>query len=138
MPRTLHKDQEQVPEIGSDRSFGLVMSVACLVIAGLALWAGSTNWFLWAIAGLAFGCTALVWPSVLNPLNHAWFRLGLVLHKIMHPLVLDLIFFLVITPIGLLMRLSGKRPLELKFRRTATSYWARRDKAQPGPMANQY
>jgi hypothetical protein len=124
--------------MGTDRLFGFVMSIACLALAGLGLLAGSHAWRFWVIASLAFACTAYFWPSVLHPLNYAWFRLGLVLHKIMSPLILGLFFFLAVTPIGLLMRLRGKRPLELAFLPEATSYWAKRDNAQPGSMANQY
>jgi hypothetical protein len=140
MPNNFHESlsRERAIEIGSNRSFGFVMAVACLVIAGLGFWAGSTRWPIWVVAALAFTSTAWLWPSLLYPLNRAWFRLGLVLHRIVNPLVMGLLFFVVVTPIGLLMRLCGKRPLGLEFRRDATSYWVMRDKSQPGPMAKQY
>jgi hypothetical protein len=60
------------------------------------------------------------------------------MHKIVTPLVLGLVFFLIVTPIALLMRLSGQRPIGLEFRSNASSYWTKRDKFHPGPMANQH
>ena len=55
------------------------------------------------------------------------------LHKVVNPLVMGFLFFLVVTPIGLLMRLLGKRPLELEFERDRSSYW--KDRTPPGPPA---
>jgi len=125
-------------EIGSNRAFGYVMAVACLIIAGLGFWTGSTRWPIWVTVAFAFAGTAWLWPSLLHPLNRAWFRLGLLLHRIVNPLVMGFLFFLVITPVGLLMRLCGKRPLGLEFQGDETTYWTMRDKSPPGPMAKQY
>jgi hypothetical protein len=68
---------------------------------------------------------------VLSPLNRLWLRFGLLLHKIVSPLVLGIMFFLVITPIGLLMRAVGKDLLRLKFDKRSSSYWIER--LPPGP-----
>jgi hypothetical protein len=125
---------------GSDRAFGLVMATACCTIAGFGFWAGTSRWPFWLGASIAFVTAAWLWPAVLVPLNRLWFRLGLALHRVVNPLVMGLLFFVVITPVGLLMRLCGKRPLALEFEREATSYWLRRDESelQPGPMTKQY
>lgn len=127
-------------KIGSNRTFGLVMGAACLVIAGFGLWSGSTYWQLWALGAIGFVSAALLWPAILYPLNRAWFWLGLALHRVVNPLVMGVIFFLVITPIGVLMRLCGKRPLGLEFQGGANSYWVSRDQSasQPGAMGKQY
>lgn len=87
---------------------------------------------LWSLllAG-AFVGVALVVPSLLAPLNRLWLRFGLLLHRIVSPLVLGIMFFLVITPMGLLMRAFGKDLLRLKFDRGAASYWIER--SPPGP-----
>jgi len=81
-----------------------------------------------------------LWPAILVPLNRLWFRLGRLLHRVVNPLVMGLLFFVVITPYGLLMRLFGKRPLALEFDRGAASYWLARNtnELQPGPMTRQY
>jgi len=76
---------------------------------------------------------ALVAPRALKPLNILWFRFGLLLHAIITPVVLGLMFFTVITPLGWLMRAFGKRPLSLGFDRTATSYWIHRTPPGPAP-----
>jgi Saxitoxin biosynthesis operon protein SxtJ len=121
---------------GSNRAFGLVMATACCIIASLGFWAGTSRWPFWSVAAIAFVIAAWLWPAVLAPLNRLWFRLGLALHRVVNPLVMGLLFFVVITPVGLLMRLCGKRPLALEFEREATSYWLMRE--QPGPMTKQY
>jgi hypothetical protein len=76
---------------------------------------------------------ALIMPKVLAPLNRVWFRLGLLLHKIMTPLIMGVLFYLTITPIGLLMRILGKRPLDLDFDDRAASYWVHRSSPAPAP-----
>jgi len=125
---------------GTDRSFGLVMAGACGVIAGLGFWSGTSRWPYWLAAAVLFATAALLWPAILAPLNRIWFRFGRLLHRIVNPLVMGLLFFVVITPFGLVMRLFGKRPLALKFDRDAPSYWLARDarELQPGPMTRQY
>jgi len=121
-------------------AFGLVMAGACCFIAGLGYWSGSSRWPYWSAAAIAFFSAAWLWPAVLAPLNRVWFRLGRVLHRVVNPLVMGVLFFVVITPIGLLMRLFGERPLPLEFDREATSYWLARNttELQPGPMTRQY
>ena len=126
---------------GSERSFGIVMAGAFVVLAGLKLWSGSATWAgVWTALALAFGILAFVAPQLLKPLNLAWLRFGLLLHKIMTPLVMGLLFFAVVLPIGLLMRLLGQRPLALGFDRTATSYWSERTEStrHPQSMRKQY
>ena len=119
---------------GSERSFGLVMAAAFLVFAGLAVWSG--GWLrsgVFATIAAAFAAFALAAPTVLAPLNRLWFHLGLLLHKIMTPLVLGFLFFAVITPIGLLLQLFGKRPLPLSFDREVATYWVPRASGSPVP-----
>ena len=126
---------------GPERGFGLVMGAAFLILAGFAVWGGSTlrAGILTAVAAV-FSGLALVAPAVLAPLNRLWFRFGLILHRVVSPLVLGLLFFAVITPIGLLMKLLGKRPLPLGLDREASSYWTARAVGfpVPGSMRKQY
>jgi hypothetical protein len=134
-------DREESLKPGSERSFGIVMAAAFVVLAGWKLWSGSAVWAAaWAVLALAFAALALVAPRLLAPLNLLWFRFGLLLHKVMTPLVMGLLFFAVVMPIGLLMRLVGQRPLALGFDRAATSYWSERpDPARyPHSMKKQY
>ena len=118
----------------SNRSFGLTFAVVFLVIACWPVLARQrVRW--WAL-GLAilFGVVALVAPRVLAPLNRLWFLVGLILHAIVSPVVLGLLFFTTVTPIGALMRAFGKDPLRLKREPRATTYWINRQ--PPGPAAD--
>jgi fermentation-respiration switch protein FrsA (DUF1100 family) len=124
--------------VGPNRSFGLVMAVAFLAVGVLGFLGGSTRWYLWLFASLGFAGIAWLRPTLLSQLNRAWAQLSIAMHKIVTPLLLGLVFLLIVTPLALLMRLSGQRPIGLEFRSDATSYWTKRDKSHPGPMANQY
>jgi hypothetical protein len=74
---------------------------------------------------------ALLRPNVLAPLNRIWTKLGLLMATVVSPIVLGLLFFIVVTPVGLLMRLVGKDPLRLRHDSGANSYWIVRQ--PPGP-----
>jgi hypothetical protein len=71
------------------------------------------------------------WPAPLRPLNRLWFRIGLLLHRIVTPVVMGLVFFCSVVPIGLLMRALGKDLLRLRREADAQSYWIERE--PPGP-----
>lgn len=83
-----------------------------------------------ALLSIGFGALALTVPAVLAPLNRAWYRLGLLLGRIVNPVVLGIIFFLVLTPVSFFARMSGRDVLRLK-KRSSGSYWI--DRAPPGP-----
>lgn len=125
--------------VGSDRSFGLVIAAALGVIAAIRLWHGSGIVYLLIAAG-AFATLALIAPPLLRPLNILWFRFGLLLHAVVTPVVLGLMFYTTITPIGWLMRALGKRPLSLGFDPAAKSYWVHRTPPGPAPdsLSNQF
>ena len=117
----------------SNRSFGLVFAGLFALIALLPVISGRPP-RIWAlIVAAAFLVAAFALPSVLAPLNRLWTRLGLVLHKITSPLVLGLLFFVVITPMGTIMRLFGKDPLRLRRDSASSSYWIERKPAGPPP-----
>jgi hypothetical protein len=118
----------------SDRSFGFVFAAVFLII-GLYPLLHATGIRIWAvvISGLFLLLATLV-PQVLAPANRLWTKFGLLLHHIVSPIALGILFFLVVTPTGLLMRLFGKDPLRLRFDPAADSYWIKRD--PPGPAAD--
>jgi hypothetical protein len=127
-------------KIGSERSFGLVFAGFFALVGLWPLFGGETP-RLWALGlGGVFLLLAFLAPKTLAPFNRLWFRFGLLLHKIVNPLVMALMFFVVIMPIGLLMRLVGKDPLRLRFDREAKSYWIPRDPPGPPPesLKNQF
>ena len=118
-------------ESSSNRTFGLVFAGVFLLI-GVAplIFAGAVRaWSL--LISAAFGILALMAPAVLAPLNRLWTKFGLLLHKIVSPIVLGIMFYLVITPMGAVMRLLGKDPLRLRGNRDAVTYWIER--SPPGP-----
>jgi hypothetical protein len=132
------RDEKLKP--GSNRGFGLVIGAAFLVLAVVKGWTGSWWWPMFAGTSAAFFAAAWLTPSLLTPLNHLWFRFGLLLHRIVSPLLMGLIYFGAVVPIGLLMRLLGQRPIAPGFDPDAKSYWvSRADPTQPpGSMAKQY
>ncbi len=117
--------------VGSDRSFGMVFTVFCAIVAGVQFWYGSSAAWGWLAAAVLFAGCALVYSRALRPLNIVWFRFGMLLHRIVSPVILGVMFFAVFTPIGLWMRLIGKRPLNLASDEKADSYWIER--RPPGP-----
>ncbi|MEW5727595.1 MAG: SxtJ family membrane protein [Pseudomonadota bacterium] len=126
-------------QMGSERAFGIVFAV---VFGGLALLplldGGGVRWWSAAVGG-AFLAAALAKPDVLRPLNVVWFKFGMLLHHVVTPVVMGLLFFCTVTPVGLLMRMSGKDPMRLK-KPQARSYWIDRTSGGPAPetMRNQF
>ena len=122
---------------GSERSFGLIFAVVFIIVALLPLLTlsdqpGSLR--LWALFVAAFfAIAALTMPRLLALPNKLWYRFGLLLHKIINPLIMVLLFFLNVTPIGLIMRSLGKTPLKLGFDKSAESYWIPRTPPGPAP-----
>jgi predicted membrane metal-binding protein len=115
----------------SDRSFGLVFAgVFALSGCWPLLHSRPPRW--WAIGiAIAFLLAALVRPQVLHPLNRAWLALGLLLHKVVSPVVMGAIFFLCVTPTAWIMRLRGKDVLSLSRRSDLSSYWIAREPQPP-------
>jgi hypothetical protein len=128
-----HESYERQEEVhgSSNRSFGIVFAVVFAVIGLWPLVFGGTARLWSLLAGAAFLVAALAMPLVLAPLNRLWLRFGLLLHRIVSPLTLGIMFYLVITPMGLVMRALGKDLLRLKFDRAASTYWIER--TPPGP-----
>jgi hypothetical protein len=138
----LHEDLSRghVAEQSSPRGFGFVFAA---VFALIGLWplAGGEAVRVWALVlTAAFLVLALIRPSLLSPLNRLWLGLGVVLHRIVNPLVMGLMFFAVITPTALILRLMGKDLLHRRFSPDEGSYWIPREPPGPEPqsMRNQF
>jgi len=125
--------REEVVKTSSDRSFGLVCAAFFTFMTALGLWRGTGRWPIWLALACASALLAVVYPRLLAPLNWGWTRFGLLLHRVTSPIILAILFYGCITPIGFLMRLSGKDPLRLKYEPKAESYWIKRE--PPGPAA---
>ena len=123
-------------KISSNRSFGIVFFIVFLILALYPLtYNGETRvWSL--IISLIFLVLGLFNSKILTPLNKLWFKFGIFLGKIISPIIMGIIFFLVVTPIGLLMRLLGKDLINLKYNNTK-SYWIEK-KGPKSKMKNQF
>lgn len=127
---------DETIEPSSNRVFGFVFVAVFIAVGLLPLFSngGVRVWSL-IVSGL-FLLVALIAPAMLAPLNRLWMRFGMLLHKIVSPLVLGIMFFGVITPMGLVMRLMGKDLLRLRADPNASSYWIRR--TPPGPARGSF
>ena len=137
-----HEDlsRQQHVEGSSDRSFGVVFSAVFLVVACWPLLhRESPRWWALGVAA-AFAAIAYLKPELLAGLNRQWIKLGLLLGRIVSPLALGILFYCVMAPIGLVMRLTGKDPLRLRLDPGAASYWIPRKPPGPPPdsMTNQF
>ena len=125
-------------KMGSNRGFGIVFFIVFLVIS---FWSfrGDFNQIkiIPLVISLVFLFLGLINSKLLTPLNKIWFKFGLLLGAIIAPIIMGFIFFMVVTPIGLIMRISGKDLLRKKFNKTVKTYWIKRDKKM-GTMRQQF
>ena len=112
---------------GSDKAFGIVFCVVFLLVALYPLVGGSPI-RLWSLGVAAlFLAAAFLAPRLLAPLNVIWTKFGLLLHRIVSPIALLIVFCLAVIPTGLLIRLRGKDLLRLRLEPDAKTYWIERD-----------
>ena len=123
--------REHEKKQSSDRVFGLTFFVFFLVIALWPILKHHPIRFPALGISLGFLVLALALPALLAPLNRIWLKFGEVLHSIISPIILGVMFFLVITPIAVIMRLLGKDILKRTFDREAHSYWINREPHGP-------
>ena len=123
-------------KISSNRSFGIVFFAVFLLIAIYPL-TYSEEIRVWSvIISLIFLVLGLLNSKILTPLNKVWFKFGIFLGKIISPIIMGIIFFLVVTPIGLLMRLLRKDLINLKYNNNK-SYWIEKN-GPKSKMRNQF
>jgi hypothetical protein len=135
MEQSTHEvfSREEKIVAGSDRSFGFVMAGALAVVSLVNVWHVGRVW-PWT-GGLAalFLAAALLSPAMLNPLNLLWLKFGLLLHKVVNPVLMALIFYGTVLPTGMVARLMGKDLLRLKWQPDSNSYWIAREPPGPAP-----
>ena len=120
----------------TNRGFGVVFFIVFLAIGIYPILIGDEIKYWSLIISIIFLILGILNSKVLTPLNKIWFRFGILLGKIISPLVMAIIFFFVVTPIGLLMRFIGKDVLNLKFNNDK-SYWIEK-KGPKSKMKNQF
>ncbi len=124
-------------ESGSEKSFGIVFAVVFLLISLYPL-VDNKDVHLWSlIISLIFFLLAYVAPKVLSIPNKLWFRLGMALGAVVAPVVMALVYFTTVVPIGLIMRLMGKDLLRQKLDKNTKSYWIERNEPM-GSMKDQF
>lgn len=122
------------PKLPSERSFGLLFFVVFLILAGYLWHRDASTQYITASCALSlfFLLAGFFAPALIRPLNKLWFELGLLMGRVVSPIVLGILFFIVITPIALLMRIFGRDELKLK-KRDVNSYWVERQPHGPDP-----
>jgi len=123
--------------MGSEKGFGVVFAIV-FVLIGLYPLVHGGRVRLWAlVAAFILLALAFLAPKALSVPNKLWFKLGMVLGAIIAPIVMALVYFTTVAPIGLIIRLTGKDLLREKLDKSAKSYWIERD--QPvGSMKDQF
>ena len=128
----------KLEKISSNRSFGLLFFIVFIVIAFWSFRGNIEQIKFWSLGlSLIFLILGLINSKLLNPLNKSWHYLGILLGMIVSPIVMGIIYFLVVSPIGFVMRFLGKDLLRLKSNKNIKSYWINKDKIK-STMKNQF
>ncbi|ESP63093.1 hypothetical protein SMITH_81 [Smithella sp. ME-1] len=122
---------EEIKNIKGNKSdwkkFGITMGIILSIIGFFLLWKNNNyNYILFLAA--AFFITGLILPSILRPIYKAWMALAVVMNFIMTRVIMAVIFYLIVTPTGLIASLTGKKFLDMKIDKSAKSYWIIREK----------
>ena len=124
-------------KIGSNKSFGIVFFILFLLVSLYPLTINESIKYWSLIISVIFLILGLLNSNLLTPLNKIWIRFGILLGKLISPFIMVIIFFLVVTPIGLIMKIIKKDLLNLKFRKDKETYWI--EKTEPkSKMKNQF
>jgi hypothetical protein len=135
---TTHRNQ--IPKLPSDRSFGITFTIVFSIITGWLWWKTLPGTGILAALAFAFLIISFARPHILHPLNRAWMAFGALLHHVISPLVLGIIYFGLFTPIAFALRLRGRDAMRRRADPQLTSYWLRRDPPGPAPesLNNQF
>lgn len=122
------------------RRFGITVGIVLGLLGGLLLWRGRDYYFYFLMFSTAFLFLGLIAPILLKPIHKAWMTLTMFLGSLITKAILNILFFLVVTPIGFLARIFGKEFLDTRFDRNAESYWIPRVSSQfdRGNYENQF
>jgi hypothetical protein len=127
----------QTPRLPSNTRFGLLFALIFATGSGYLFWKGKyPGASILVLVAVALVGIVLTRSSLLTPLNRMWFAFGLLLGRIVSPVVLGVLFFAIVTPVALFGKLFGRDPLRLRKRKEATSHWIQRDPV--GPAADSF
>ena len=124
-------------KISSNRNFGLVFFIVFLIVALWPLTYENPIRIWSVIISLIFLILGLMNSKLLTPLNKLWFKFGMLLGAIIAPIAMGIVFFLVVTPVGLIMKIAGKDLLKTRYDKKSKSYWIDREKSV-GTMKRQF
>jgi hypothetical protein len=127
------RDQQAVPS--SDRSFAVVMAAALAVLGSINWWHDGGIWPWMVGTAVVVALLGYLSPAIFRPLNWLWFKLGLLLHALVSPVLMGLLFYGVVWPTGAIMRACGKDTLRLRMERDRDSYWIKREPPGPEPAS---
>ena len=123
---------EEIKNIKGNKSdwekFGITMGKILSIIGFYLLWKKNNNYNYILFLAAAFFITGLILPSILRPIYKVWMALAVVMNFIMTRVIMAVIFYLIVTPIGLIASLTGKKFLDVKIDKSAKSYWIVREK----------
>ena len=118
---------EEIKNIKSEKSnirnFGITLGIILLLISGFLFWKEKESFQIFLTIGIILFLTAIALPSVLKPVYWIWMIFAIILGWFMTRVILSLLFYIIITPIGLTLRLFGKQFLELRWDKSKESYW---------------
>ena len=118
---------------GEIRKFGILFALICAAVGGYLFWKESALWSWFGIAGAFFLVTGLFVQAVLRPVYSGWMMFAFVLGWVNTRILLGVFFYLIITPLGFVMRLAGKDLLDQKIDRQASTYWKKRERIPLDP-----
>jgi hypothetical protein len=105
------------------REFGLTVGAVFGILSAIFIWREKSYWIYTCIASAVLILPALLIPCMLKPAHKTWMTLAILMGSVVTPIVLGVLFFVAITPFGLLMKITGKDLLDLKFEKDKPSYW---------------
>jgi len=123
--------------IENNRGFGLLFCIFFLVVGMFPLIKGEDPRIIYLLISIIFLFLGVINSKILTPLKKLWIKLGDLLGIIIAPIIMGLVYFLILTPISIIVKVAGKDLLKLKFSNKVKSYWIKRDK-DPGSMDKQF
>lgn len=116
-------DRKHEVATSSERSFGLIFAGFFTIVGAVRMWNGHPDSPWWLVAAGVFALLALFWTAPLAPLNRLWALVGRLLHAVVNPLLMGLIFVVSVAPMGIVLRIFGKDLLRLRRDPSASTYW---------------
>ncbi|OGI06168.1 MAG: hypothetical protein A3I68_02680 [Candidatus Melainabacteria bacterium RIFCSPLOWO2_02_FULL_35_15] len=111
------------------REFGITLAVVFGLLTALFWWKHKPSFICLLLASIFFGFFGLIFPVILKPIQKVWMAFALIIGSIMTKVILSVLFYFVITPIGIICRVSGKDILDLRIDKNKKSYWVKREKS---------